>query len=147
MRTLGNRFGARAAQPLPPVGVDPRQRVSAQLADLRRLEEDLERARIRYERAIANYERRTDEIEGRTPLPVSARQGMRLVTGGDGDGARLKLSTVTFEELRALGLSVTQSKRVLRHRSDGSVASVAHLERVPGIPTTKLTELRRHLTD
>lgn len=121
--------------------------MSAQLADLRRLEEDLERARIRYERAIADYERRTDEIEGRTPLPPGARPGMRLVTSRNGDGAKLKLSMVTFEELRALGLSVTQSKRLLRHRGNGSVASVADLARVPGIPTAKLAELQQHLTD
>jgi Helix-hairpin-helix motif len=124
---------------------DAGKRVSEQLADLRRLEQDLERARLRYERAIANYDRRTDEIEGRVPAPAITGRGR--VTGRNGNGARLKLGTVTLDDLRALGLSLTQSERVLRQRSDGDVSSVADLQRVPGIPRSKLEELRRYLSD
>ena len=124
-----------------------RRRVDAELADLRRLEEDLERARARYERAIADYDRRTDEIEGRASVPASFGLGAFRVRSRNGNGARLKLSAITYDDLRALGLSVTQSKRVLRHRSDGTVVSVADLERVPGIPRAKLVELQRHLSD
>jgi hypothetical protein len=64
-----------------------------------------------------------------------------------GNGARLRLSAATFDDLRTLGLSETQSNRVLRHRGDGNVDSVAGLETVPGIPRATLVELQRHLRD
>jgi hypothetical protein len=118
--------------------------VSARLADLRRLEADLERARTRYERAIADYERRTRELKRRGR---SKPGGTRTNGATSGNGARLRLSSATFDDLRALGLSETQSNRVLRHRSDGSVDSVAGLETVPGIPRPTLVELQRHLRD
>jgi hypothetical protein len=119
--------------------------VSARLAELRRLEADLERARTRYERAIASYESRTRELERRArPRPDGTRTKQSVASG---NGARLWLSTATFDDLRALGLSETQSNRVLRHRSDGNVDSVAGLETVPGIPRAKLVELQRHLRD
>ena len=56
-------------------------------------------------------------------------------------------SLVAAGHVRALGLSETQSNRVLRHRSDGNVDSVAGLETVPGIPRATLVELQRHLRD
>ena len=148
VRTLigGNRFGAPAEQTSRRDAVETR--VSARLADLRRLEDDLERARVRYERAIADYERRTDAIEGREPSRLSGtRTGWKAMSRRNGDGSRLRLSAVTFDDLRALGLSETQSKRVLRHRSDGDVDSVAGLAKVPGIPRGKLAELQRRLRD
>ena len=147
VRTLigGSRFGARPEPAVPRGDTDAHGRVSARLADLRQLEADLERARTRYERAIADYERRTRELERRgrsTPAGTRTKNGAT-----SGNGARLRLSAATFDDLRALGLSETQSNRVLRHRSDGSVDSVAGLETVPGIPRPTLVELQRHLRD
>jgi hypothetical protein len=133
---------------VPRGNTDAHQRVSARLADLRRLEADLERARTRYERAIANYESRTRELErGGRAEPGGARTRRAVTSGGNNNGARLRLSAATFDDLRALGLSETQSNRVLRHRSDGNVDSVARLETVPGIPRAKLVELQQHLRD
>ena len=147
VRTLigGSRFGARPEPAVPRGDTDAHGRVSAGLADLRRLEADLERARARYERAIADYERRTRELKRRGR---SKPGGTRMKNGAtSGNGARLRLSAATFDDLRALGLSETQSNRVLRHRSDGNVDSVAGLETVPGIPRATLVELQRHLRD
>ena len=147
VRTLigGSRFGARPEPAVPRGDTDAHERVSARLADLRRLEADLERARARYERAIADYERRTRELKRRGR---SKPGGTRTKNGAtSGNGARLRLSAATFDDLRALGLSETQSNRVLRHRSDGNVDSVAGLETVPGIPRATLVELQRHLRD
>ena len=144
VRTLigGSRFGARPEPAVARGDTDAHGRVSAGLADLRRLEADLERARARYERAIADYER---ELKRRGR---SKPGGTRMKNGAtSGNGARLRLSAATFDDLRALGLSETQSNRVLRHRSDGSVDSVAGLETVPGIPRATLVELQRHLRD
>jgi hypothetical protein len=147
VRTLigGSRFGARPEPAVPRGDPDAHGRVAARLAELRRLEADLERARARYERAIADYERRTRELKRRgRPKPA----GTRMKNGAtSGNGARLRLSAATFDDLRALGLSETQSNRVLRHRSDGNVDSVAGLETVPGIPRATLVELQRHLRD
>lgn len=147
VRTLigGSRFGARPEPAVPRGDTDAHGRVSAGLADLRRLEADLERARARYERAIADYERRTRELKRRGR---SKPGGTRMRNGAtSGNGAKLRLSAATFDDLRALGLSETQSNRVLRHRSDGNVDSVAGLETVPGIPRATLVELQRHLRD
>jgi hypothetical protein len=150
VRTLigGSRFGARPEPAVPRGDTGAHGRVSARLADLRRLEADLERARARYERAIADYERRTRELKRRgrsTPGGTRTRNG--ATSGNGGNGGRLSLSAATFDDLRALGLSETQSNRVLRHRSDGNVDSVAGLETVPGIPRATLVELQRHLRD
>ena len=148
VRTLigGSRFGARPEPAVPRVDTDAHRRVSARLAELRRLEADLERARTRYERAIADYENRTRELERRgRSQPGGTRTKMGVTSGNN--GARLRLSAATFDDLRSLGLSETQSNRVLRHRSDGNVDSVAGLETVPGIPRAKLVELQRHLRD
>ena len=147
VRTLigGSRFGTRPEPAVAREDPDAHGRVSAGLADLRRLEADLERARARYERAIADYERRTRELKRRgrsKPAGTRAKNGAT-----SGNGARLRLSAATFDDLRALGLSETQSNRVLRHRSDGNVDSVAGLEAVPGIPRAMLVELQRHLRD
>ena len=118
------------------------------LAELRRLEADLERARTRYERAIADYERRTRELDRRGRSKPGGTRTRNGATSGNGDnGARVRLSAATFDDLRALGLSGTQSNRVLRHRGDGTVDSVAGLETVPGIPRATLVELQRHLRD
>ncbi len=150
VRTLigGSRFAARPEPAVPRGDTDAHSRVSARLADLRRLEADLERARTRYERAIADYESKTRELErrGRSQSDgTRTREGVTSRNGGN--GATLRLSAATFDDLRALGLSETQSNRVLRHRSDGNVDSVAGLETVPGIPRAKLVELQQHLRD
>jgi len=147
VRTLigGSRFGARPEPAVARGNTDAHQRVAARLADLRRLEADLERARTRYERAIANYESRTRELERRGRSQPGGTRTKKAVASGN--GARLRLSAATFDDLRALGLSETQSNRVLRHRSDRNVDSVAGLETVPGIPRAKLVELQQHLRD
>jgi hypothetical protein len=57
----------------------------------------------------------------------------------------LSLRVVTFDELRELGLSVTQSKRVLKYRDERGFNSVDELDQVPGFPRTFLAELKGRL--
>jgi colicin import membrane protein len=67
---------------------------------------------------------------------------------GSGDeGAALDVNQATFEQLRGIGLSVTQATRVIayRERKDG-FDSVDDLEGVPGFPKSLLDELRENLT-
>jgi len=61
--------------------------------------------------------------------------------------AAVSLSSATFEDLRGLGLSVTQAKRVLdfRKRLHG-FDSVDDLDYVPGFPSSFLAELKRQIT-
>ena len=47
----------------------------------------------------------------------------------------VSLSEADFDELRELGMSVTQAKRVMRYREErGGFSSLEELDRVPGFP-------------
>jgi DNA uptake protein ComE-like DNA-binding protein len=56
----------------------------------------------------------------------------------------IELNTVTFEQLRAEGLSVTQATRLLAHRERlGRFNSVDDLDQVVGMPGDILEDLKR----
>jgi DNA uptake protein ComE-like DNA-binding protein len=59
----------------------------------------------------------------------------------------LDVNTVTFEQLRGLGLSVTQATRVIayRERKDG-FKSLDDLDGVPGMPKDLLDDLKGKLS-
>ena len=53
---------------------------------------------------------------------------------GESNGT-ISLSSAEFDDLRGLGMSVTQAKRVLRYREQrGGFTDFDELERVPGFP-------------
>jgi DNA uptake protein ComE-like DNA-binding protein len=55
----------------------------------------------------------------------------------------LSLSDASFDELRDIGLSVTQAKRVIRYREENNgFTDVSELDRVPGFPKAFLTRLK-----
>jgi len=59
----------------------------------------------------------------------------------------MNLNTVTFEQLREQGLSVTQATRLLAHRERlGGFKSTDDLDQVAGFPTDLLTELKSRST-
>jgi hypothetical protein len=59
----------------------------------------------------------------------------------------LNLNDATFEQLRDVGLSVTQTGRVLAHRErSGHFASVDELEGIPGFPRDFLEQIKSRLT-
>jgi Helix-hairpin-helix motif len=61
-------------------------------------------------------------------------------------GGAVSLTFGTFEEYRALGMSVTQAKRVIAYRErDGGYATVDDLDRVPGFSQQLLEELKERL--
>jgi hypothetical protein len=63
-------------------------------------------------------------------------------TGTDSAVASLDLNTVTFEQLRAENLSVTQATRLLAHRERlGGFQSVDDLDQVAGFPEDVLTDM------
>jgi competence protein ComEA len=60
---------------------------------------------------------------------------------------QIDLNSVTFEQLRADGLSVTQATRLLAHRERvGRFGSVDELDEIPGFPQETLEELKRRAT-
>jgi competence protein ComEA len=70
-----------------------------------------------------------------SPLPPAA-------TGAG--GGTIDLNSVSFEELRAQNLSVTQATRLLAHRERlGRFASVDDLDQVAGFPQDLLEDLKR----
>ncbi len=62
-------------------------------------------------------------------------------------GGTIDLNSVTFEQLRAENLSVTQATRLLAHRERlGRFGSVDDLDEVPGFPQDVLEDLKRRST-
>ena len=55
----------------------------------------------------------------------------------------LSLSEASFDELREIGMSVTQAKRVIRYREENDgFTDVDELDRVPGFPKAFLTQVK-----
>ena len=54
----------------------------------------------------------------------------------------LSLNDASFDELRDIGMSVTQAKRVIRYREEHEFQSVDELDRVPGFPKSFLTHVK-----
>jgi DNA uptake protein ComE-like DNA-binding protein len=63
------------------------------------------------------------------------------------EGERVSLAEAGFEDLRRVGMSVTQAKRVLRYRDERGLSTLAELEDVPGFPRSFFDELGSRLTD
>lgn len=62
-------------------------------------------------------------------------------------GDMIELNVVSFEELRAQGLSVTQATRLLAHRERvGRFSSVDELDEIPGLPREFAEDLKRRST-
>lgn len=59
----------------------------------------------------------------------------------------VSLGDVSVDELRGLGLSRTQARRLLRERDCGRVRSVADIEFVPGFPRAVRRDLAAALVD
>jgi competence protein ComEA len=71
-----------------------------------------------------------------TPPPAAASSG-----------GTIDLNSITFEQLRAESLSVTQATRLLAHRERlGRFGSVDELDEVPGFPEDVLADLKRRST-
>jgi hypothetical protein len=120
---------------------------SDRLAKVSRLDLELERACARYERAIAALGERSDRLEHPSAAEI-VRMAMAEPTAEEADPVEpVSLSSVSFEELRVLGLSVTQARRILKLRNRGVLESTARLDLVPGIPRSQVAALKLRLID
>ncbi len=80
------------------------------------------------------------------PQPKATAAKARGRRGARKTGS-LDLNEATFEELRNLGLSVTQSARVIAYRDVRSgFESLDELNEIPGLPKETRTDLRKQVT-
>ena len=60
----------------------------------------------------------------------------------------VRVNEVTFDELRGLGMSVTQANRVIAYRDRmGGFDSLDDIDRVPGFPPGLLDDVKKQLED
>jgi DNA uptake protein ComE-like DNA-binding protein len=75
-----------------------------------------------------------------------------LPSAGDAIGetsartGKVSIRSATFEDLRGLGMSVTQAKRLLHHRDEKALSSPDDLDQVLGLPKQFRAELKERLT-
>ncbi len=75
---------------------------------------------------------------------TKAKRSRRRAAGGMDP---IDVNEATFEDLRSLGLSVTQCARVIAYRDTrGGYESLDELEDVPGLPRKTVSNLRSELT-
>jgi hypothetical protein len=135
VKLLGRRPSSRARDEAPP---ERRLELAAELAQVARLQRDLVVARRRYRRELADL--------GEPPPADGDAPDAELTPDPLAPIEHIKLRTASFDDLRSLGLSITQANRVLERVKAGEVASPDDLERVPGIPRGQLAELKLALS-
>jgi DNA uptake protein ComE-like DNA-binding protein len=79
-----------------------------------------------------------------TPRPVApGRDG----SGGAAPEGRININEVTYEQLRAMELTITQSRRVLAYRKRMKrFGSLDELDAIPGFPRIVLERLKHQLS-
>jgi DNA uptake protein ComE-like DNA-binding protein len=130
---------------------ESRAREEALTVERAELEAELAAAREQVapeEDSVGDWERASSEAAPAyvdAPPLGSSREAEARAGGLDRDepGAAVSLSSASFDDLRALGMSVTQARRVLRFREQQEIRSVEDLEEIPGFPRAFLTELKR----
>ena len=100
-------------------------------------------------------ERRVAELEAAGAKPelaagpvARAESGTKPADGAaDGVGEAAGIAEISFADLRRVGLSITQAKRVLRYRDErGELRSADDLERVPGLTDALRERIKHELT-
>lgn len=142
---------AAAQQAAPePAGARPARRPAA--AEEGRIRSEAQLRLQEAERTQRDAEQRlVAEKESRERALQDAHQRLQQIEAPAAEVERrepaMNLNTVTFEQLREQGLSVTQATRVLAHRERlGGYRSVDDLDDVPGFQSGFLTELKQRAT-
>lgn len=108
-----------------------------------------------FEQREAELSARIDELE--SALADAKERARESSVAGEGKSATTRrssrkkgvpdLNEASFEELRNLGLSVTQSARVIAYRDvRGGYQSLDELDEIPGLPKETRMDLRQKLT-
>jgi len=81
----------------------------------------------------------------RTSKPAAKQPAAEQVPGDVPEGM-LSLSAATFDDLRGIGMSVTQAKRVIRHRDEqDGFRTIGELAQIPGFPKAFLAGIKERL--
>jgi DNA uptake protein ComE-like DNA-binding protein len=119
-------------------------------AQIERLSGDFEKReatlKASFEQRRAELEEQLSALESR--LGTREKELQENSPGSDSkESGKLDLNGVTFEQLRELGLSVTQSARVISCRETrGGFDSLEELEEVPGLPRDTRNALTSQLS-
>jgi DNA uptake protein ComE-like DNA-binding protein len=109
------------------------------------LEAELERSKGEAARKPAKPVRRRTSGTARKRTASTAKPQRRRAASSRGTD-KLDLNEATFEDLRGLGLSVTQSARLIAYRDVRSgYESLDELDEIPGLSKDTLSELRSRL--
>jgi DNA uptake protein ComE-like DNA-binding protein len=109
-------------------------------------EERARAAEKRADRTAQALERREEETAARPPR-ARAMPARRKATRAEGDGGQLNINDVTFEALRAMGLSVNQAARFIGQRDQrGGFSSLDEIDTVIGLPTDLKARLKEKAT-
>src|SRR5207247_5209452 len=77
------------------------------------------------------------------PEPAEPKPAPKRASKASGASAAMQLSSASFDDLRGLGMSVTQAKRVINYREKiGGFSSVDDLDEVPGFPKGFLADMK-----
>jgi DNA uptake protein ComE-like DNA-binding protein len=99
----------------------------------------------RAERAEREVGRLTERVEAMKRAAAQAAAIANPGSDGPSPDGRLDLNAASFEQLRALGLSITQAGRVIGQREQhGGFQSVADVDAVVGIPKGVKEALKQH---
>jgi DNA uptake protein ComE-like DNA-binding protein len=108
-------------------------------------EQDAARRELEEVKARAESLEQPAEEPKRTPRETAISETHEWTAGAlqEAPTEKLSVSSASFEELRALGLSVTQTQRVIEYReTSGGFNSLDELDSVPGFERSLLVELK-----
>jgi hypothetical protein len=123
---------------------DAEARVQGEIARLSALQLKLQRLEARYENQLAAHPGVDDNG---TPAPKRHEAHIDRVPAGVGGNGPISINSVSFEDLRDLGLSVTETTRILASRYRGELTSVSDLDQLPGLSRSAKETLKRRLGD
>src|SRR5207244_4497004 len=123
-------------------GIERERRLRTMLDRIAQAEERASEAERRARETVSRIANLGSEPAPPVPKPPAADPG----PPPDPEG-RLNLNEATYDDLRRLKLSVTQTNRVLEYRDhSGPFESLDELDKIVGFPHAVLTELKRKLT-
>jgi DNA uptake protein ComE-like DNA-binding protein len=146
VRNLQTELRVQAKEAKAEINKALKQREAEFKERLRSTEADLTK---RFEAREETLRTRIDEAESALAGAQNAKTGSSKPRKRKAPRSKtaLDLNNASFEDLRNLGLSVTQSARVIAYRDTrGGYESLDELDEIPGLPKGTRSSLRRQLT-
>jgi DNA uptake protein ComE-like DNA-binding protein len=94
-------------------------------------------------KATAEQPKRPRARTTKATRPRAAKTGARRATTTRSKSSKLDLNAATFDQLRGLGLSITQTSRLIAHREmAGGFDGVGELDEIKGLSRETIAQLR-----